>query len=97
MTTRSGSRAGSGNRHGISALSRVPPPGGLSIRSVPLDRRDPVGQAAQPGSRALAARRPAPSSLTSTTIWPASCQIATSAVAAGACLATLASASDTTK
>jgi hypothetical protein len=89
-------RAGSSQGHGMSASSLVPAPGGLSTRSTPPADATRSASPASPEPRSGLAP-PAPSSLTRTASRPGSLRMLTWAVLALACLATLASASLTTK
>src|SRR5690348_14693307 len=93
---RRGGAVRAGHGHGITASSRVPPPGGLCTVSEPPTE---ATRSARPDSPLPdpACAPPTPSSLTSTSSRPGCSRTVTTAALAWACLATLASASDTTK
>ncbi len=80
----------------MSASSRVPQPGGLSIRSTPPADATRSARPRNPDPRSARAP-PASSSLTSTTSRPGRLRIVTWAPPARPCSAMLASASETTK
>src|SRR6185312_2057558 len=94
--TRAGVAGRAGHGHGITACSRVPPPGGLCTVSEPPTEATRSASPASPLPDPAWAP-PTPSSLTSTSSRPACSRTVTTAALAWACLATLASASDTTK
>ena len=83
-------------RAGTSARTTVPPPGGLSTARRPPSAATRSASPARPVPDAGSAP-PIPSSCTSMTTWPSTCSTVTSAALAEAYLATLVSASMTTK
>ena len=82
---------------GISATTSVPWPGGLSIGQRAADRRDAVLEAADAGAAGSRSAPPTPSSPTSTRSVVRGTSAPTLALRRAAYLATLASASETTK
>jgi hypothetical protein len=81
--------------HGISALTRVPPPRGVQILISPPSASTRSARPRRPEPRSVSAP-PTPSSLTSTTSWPFLRARSTVAEVACACFAMLARLSQTT-
>src|SRR4029079_17694510 len=86
---------GDGYAHGISALTRVPPPSGVQIRRRPPSASTRSARPRRPEPCSVSAP-PIPSSTISTTSWPLFRPTSTVAEHARACLPTFARLSETT-